>query len=412
MLGAFPTRPGTSPLVLAPGMVSLDWLTLNMLAPEVHFEHRLPWQAIDPAYWNDESDTSSDRWRRYVIEPTTKRADPLARVTYINNDRGEKCATVCWQPYNGALHNPRWIQVQFANHTLYSNEWVALFGMFRHLGSEFTGISRVDIAADGLAGDGGDFPQVIAAKMSGAARYYGKGDWLVRSTRDKVLGGEFGSKASNKFIRAYGKKREMKAKGCKPHIVAGWLRAFGFDAWADPKADVNRLEISIKGKEVRRYFPGERSAAWVEGLANIGQRVDVFDNTARSLFDFRTAGAERARDAEPIAVWDWSRVDASPALIDRAPRALQIGDHTIKTGIHAMFRVAHYTASAEGFEACKQFAAACGPAWVHWFEQRRAHWVREFAKVEQAVRYGATAHTHSAAIIDALRGGTDEPGEL
>lgn len=379
-------RPGTLvPIVLAPSMVSLDWLTLNMRAPETLGFASLPWLRPEPVRWDDEVSADPRDWRAYVTQPTTIRTAQFGRVCYLCDLKGEKVATIWAEPHNAGMNasGDRWIQVQFSNATLYSGEWVSLFRMFRAMGCEYTAISRVDVACDGLAGGGGDFPAVVAMANDGRARYYGKCEWLQRSHRREVIGAEFGSRASNKFIRAYRKKREMKAKGVKPHITAAWLRAFGFDVWNDPRSEVNRFEVALKGKEVRRYFDGEGSAEWVEGLHGVGQRVDVFASMAPGMFDFRTP-AERARDAVPVCEWDWSRVDASACLAEREERNLALTDHTIKTGLRSMFMLAHVTSDASGHEACQRYARAAGPAIVDWFERKRCEWVREFARIESA----------------------------
>ena len=383
---ALATGKAASVITLAPALVTLDWLTVNMLAPEG--ADVLPWQPPAPCFWDNETDTNSQHWRRYVTEPTNLRTGQFRNVCYLNDLLGAKVATIWSDPHNAALHNPAWVQVQFANHTLYSGELVALFRMFRELGCEYTAISRVDVACDGIAGQGGDWDQVLQMADMGRARYYGKGDWLRRGSRRQTIGGEFGTRASNKFIRAYRKKREMKAKGVKPHIVEAWLNAFGFDAYAADGVEVNRFEVQLKGKEIRRYFHDESRADWLEGLANVGQRVDVFASMAVGMFDFRTP-TKYARDAVPVTAWDWSCVHAGVQTVARASRTLAIGPHTIKTGLRSMFFVAHVTCDPSGYAACERLAAAAGDLFVEWYRAKRLEWVREFAKIE-AARDGRT----------------------
>lgn len=364
-------------------MVSLDWLTVDMFAPcRIGFAS-LPWASLVPVRWDYELDPDPGAWRAYLIQPTDIRTAQFACVAYLTDLSGEKVATIWSAPHNPLLHGAEWMQVQFANATLYSGEWVHLFRMFRAIGCTYRAVSRVDIACDGIEGDGGDWPKVLTMAAQGAARYYGKADWLTRGTRGRVIGGEFGSRRSNKFVRAYRKKREMKSKGLKPYIAAAWERAFGFDAWADPAIEVNRFEVSLKGKEIRRYFPAERTADWVEGLHGIGQRVDVFASMAPSLFDFRT-DATRARDAVPVCRWDWSAVHADPTLAPRAPRRLALSDHTLKTGLRSLWHLAHVTGDAAGFDACERMARAGGPTIADWYERKRFQWIREFGRLEAA----------------------------
>lgn len=380
------SRPGTfSPIVLAPGMIGIDWLTLNMREPEACVRE-LPWRSLDPRRWEDGENFAGllTGRRVYFTQSTDLRTAQFAHIAYINDAMGEKMATVSFAPHNLRIAAPEWIQVQFSNVALTTGEWWVLAQMFLALGCRHDSISRVDIAVDGLEGDGGDFPDVVQMAARGEARYYGKADWLQRSHRSKVIGAEFGSRASNKFVRAYRKKREMKAKGQKVHITEAWKRAFGFDVWGHPRAEVNRFEVQLRGKEVRRYFPGEGNADWVLGLANPGQQLDVFASMAPGIFDFRIPAA-RARDAVPVCEWDFSRIDAGGADVAfRAQRNMDLSDHSIKVGLRSMFMVASTMGDPQGIAMCERYAEAAGERFVEWFERKRIEWVRDFAKLAAA----------------------------
>jgi hypothetical protein len=383
------------PVTLRPGLVALDWLTVNMRCPDPGpYGH--PWQRPDPVRWNNELDPHSDQWGAYIVAPTDIRTSQFSRVAYMVNVNGEKVATISADPHNGALNDPAWIQVQFSNETLYTNEWTAIFRMFRAMGCEYTGISRVDIAADGIDGDGGDFPGIVeAAVIGGDVAYYGKGKWRPDIFRRRVLGFEFGTRSSNKFVRAYRKKREMKSKGVKPHICDAWLKAWGFDVWNDPR-EVNRFEVSVKGKEARRYFPGERSADWLLKLSEQGPRVDVFASMAPGIFDFRFP-SKYARDAAPACVWDWSGVADKVAAAVRAERTIALTDHTIKTYLRAMYQVATVTGDASGYRACEVLARSAGPQWEEYYNRKKYIWAADHVRLERA------KDPRTARILEAMR---------
>ena len=367
--------PPPDPLIVRPGLVSLDWLTINALSPEG--AKRLPWSMDEPTTWADVGTTPP---RLYVVERTDIRTSQFRRVSYLTNDRAEKVATIWSEPHQLG-RSANWMQVQFANETLYTNAWVNVWRMFRRLGVEYTGISRVDIACDAIEGAGGDFPKVVQMSVDGLARYYGHCDWLTRTSRKTVIGAEFGTHGSNKFIRAYRKKREMKAKGVKPHIVAAWAEAFGFDAWTAP-IEVNRCEVQLKGKEIRRYYAAEESSAdALEHLAHQPSRANIFASMAVKMFDFRTI-ADRARDAVPVCAWDWSLVQQQPEVDPRAEKNLALSEHRIKTSLKAMYTVAYYMSDPSGFEACERLAAASG--YADWYAHKRAEWVREMIAIERA----------------------------
>lgn len=364
---------------LAPFLVSLDWLALNMDTPPPRPMHPLPWESLEPRSWWQEINPE----RVYMTQPTEIRTAQFKRVTYINDELKRKVLTVWSEPHDNRLHAGTWIQVQFDNATLYTGEWSTLLRMLVEMGCTLRGVSKVDISCDGIEGDGGDFPAVIETAKHGNVRYYGKCDWLVRSSRGSVVGGEFGHRSSNKFIRAYRKKREMKSKGIKEHIVKQWAAALGWDPMDRP-VEVNRFEVSLKGKEVRRYFPderGPRALDFVLGLADVANRVDVFASMAPGMFDFRTR-ATRARDAQPVTAWNWSRVVTSdPSLSFRASRNIAVTDHTIKTGLRAMFHLSVVTSDPNVMELAERKAEAAGPRFVAWFDRKRVAWTKEYGKL-------------------------------
>lgn len=367
------------PVTLAPFLASLDWLTLNMDVPATVTGLPLPWQALEPRRWFRECDHERVYWTR----PTERRTAQFNRVTEVVDGMERKVCTVWHEPHDSKLHTDAWIQVQFANHTLASGEWSVLLGMLRAMGCTLRGISRVDIACDGLEGDGGDFPKVIDLTRNGNVRYYGKCDWIVRHARGKTIGGEFGHRGSNKFIRAYRKCREMKAKGVKEHIVKQWEAALGRNPM-DTGEKVNRFEVQLKGKEIRRYFPDERGDGafdFVQSLADPANLVDIFASMAVGMFDFRTT-ATRARKAEPVTAWDWSRcVKLEPSLSFRATRNHAVTEHTMKTELRAMFRVAVVLSDPNLMELAKRNAESYSFAMGEWYQKKRVVWTQEYGKL-------------------------------
>jgi hypothetical protein len=374
---AQPTAPG--PIVLAPFLVSLDWLCLNMMAPPPHPMRKLPWEHLDPVRWWDELDMDT----ALMTHATSIRTSQFARVTYLMDERREKMATIWHEPHQANRNGEQWIQVQFANEALYTGRWATIFRMFRNIGCEYTAISRVDLACDGLEGYGGDFPAVLQLERTGQAKYYGKCEWLTRSQRARVVGGEFGSRRSNKFIRAYNKKREMKSKGIKPHVVNAWEQVLGFNPMNEP-INVHRFEAQLKGKEIRRYFPEENSAAFVDKLSDQAARVELFASMAPGMFDFRTH-ADRARDAVPVATWDFSRVRTdAPVVAERAERNIGLSEHTIKVGLRSIAMLGMVTGDPGAHAMAEQYAKAAGEPFVNWYRMKRTQWVREFAKLAAA----------------------------
>jgi len=364
------------PVLLRPIAVNLDWLTVNMVGPvDDGGPATLPWTVLEPTPWFDERDADAPVW----VKPTNIATAQFSRVTYVVDGDGRKLATIAFAPHQH-LHGATWMQIQFANDTLYDGSWTNIFRRLRWCGCTYTGISRVDIAADGIEGDGGDWPLVIGMASSGAVRYYGKCEWLVRTARRTVIGGEFGTRSSNKFIRAYRKKREMKSKGIKPHIVNAWINALGWNPMEQP-VEVNRFEVQLKGKEIRRYFTGERDPDWMMNLSSPKNRVDVMASMAQSMFDFRTV-AERSRDAMPVQTWDWSAV-GPVEYHHREPRKHAVSDHTIKTHLRAMYHVGCIMGDPATLATAAHVADAAGPEMSAWYYRKQREWQRELAMLHK-----------------------------
>jgi hypothetical protein len=371
-------------------MVSIDWLTLNMAAPEHNGPLSLPWNSWDTCRWHADETGTGDV---YTMVPTTIRTSQFGKVTYMMDHQRQKVATIWSEPHQAKNGDP-WMQVQFANETLYSGEWLQIYNMHLAIGCTYRGISRLDLACDGLAGDGGDWPKVVQEANSGMAKYYGHCDWLARSARGKVIGAEFGSRASNKFIRAYAKKKEMHAKGVKDHIVRAWCQAFGWNVYKDPNADVNRFEVQLKGKEIRRYFPSEGNPDWLAGLYHVGQRVDVFASMAPSMFDFRTV-AKYARDAVPTCTWNWSCVSADTTLADRKQRSIALNDHTVKVAIRSIHQLGSVMGDQHSIDLAAQYAQAAGQDMLEWYYRKRHQWDKDLA-ASQASEDQRTHAVHAA----------------
>lgn len=379
---------GGDPITLAPFAVALDWLTLSMHGAPGTFRRTEPWpfrsEELAPG-------------RQFVLRPTPHSTPVFSTVAYIEDEDGEKVATITADPHNLTCGPDTWFHLQFANRTLYTGEWITLYHIIRWaMGCTFASICRVDIACDGLDGDGGDYFSAIQRSWTGEARYYGKADWRPRFRRARIEGAEFGTRASNKFMRAYNKTRELKQVHRKPHIESHWTMKLGWNPM-DTGAQVNRLELQVKGKEVRRYFARENDEHWVMSLAKPTEQVRLFASMVPKVFDFRIP-AERARDAVPIVAWDWTRLtERPPILAERAPKTYAMTDHSVKVVLKKMWEMSHVTCNSEPHSFALAFASNVGPHMVEWYNSRQQQWRKELAHRRQDAR--------TAAILDRMANG-------
>lgn len=360
--------------VLAPFLVSLDWLTVGMTAPVPN-----PFDGSEPFEFTTHTD---GRKERFWCIPKAYGTPVFSRVSEILNAQRSKVVTIAHKPRSNDRPTD-WCHVQFANETLYTGQWVDLFGMVRGFGFELIGISRVDISADGIEGQGGDYLTVMNRRMKGEVKYYGKGDWSPYMTRDNLNGFRMGTTISDKYVRCYNKTREMKKRGMKPWIVDSWSMALdGEEPYANG-LEVQRFEAQLKGKGIRRYVgTRERDPEWLTSLARPTNRVSLFASMAPSVFDFRTP-AERARDADQVLSWDFTRVCSDELTIDqRAPRRELLSPDEAKRGLRYLFLLALGMSNPATMENAQTMAEAYGDGLLkEWFARKRMEWFKQYGKM-------------------------------
>lgn len=317
---------------------------------------------------------------------------------------GEKLATILAAPINRKRHERDAIVVQFANCTLATGEWREIGASLWAMGCTYEGVQKLDIAADGFTGEvvgahveedisarnwqretlggGGEYIAVVQAALAGYGRYYGKARWGTEHLGNQWNGFNFGTRGANKFLRCYRKKREMKAKGHKAHIAAAWCAALGgYDAMRDPR-EVGRLEVSVKGRELRRYYGGEDDFVKLAQLHDATLRAGVFDSLIGTMFDFRTYPIDgRARTARPMARWDWTAAClAAPPKFKRHQREHGVSPARVKMALHFVHDIAYYRADPELMKLAEDVARASGDGMLDYFRRKTPAWQEECAR--------------------------------
>lgn len=382
-------------IVLRPFVTMLDWLSVTASGPfwSVHLPvgEWAPWQGLEmrPGAFLLSCDPPREWGKRFYL---------------MDSVGGEKLLTILAAPTNRKIHARDAMVIQFHNQTLAPGEWRELGNALWAAGCTFTGVQRIDIAADGWlnevrgaesdsmdaaqwqfepVGGGGDFIQVVQAALAGFGRYYGKARWGTEHLGNAWNGFNFGTRAANKFLRCYRKKREMKAKGHKPHIAAAWAAALnGYDAMRDPR-EVGRLEVQMKGREFRRYYGGEGDWAKLCELHDPVLRAGIYAGAVESMYDFRTWPMDgRARSAVPMARWDWSAAcNAPPPKFTREKRRLGIGEARVKTVLHYLHDLAWITGDPDAMAHAERLAAAAGDGMTDYLRRKSATWAAQCAQV-------------------------------
>lgn len=361
----------------------IDWLTVAMFGPF----HCLTIKPDEPVAFDVPNVRPGLALVRQRVAPKGWRDR-----YYLTDRAGHRLVTILAAPEN-VERNPRdYYTAQFDNSVLATGEWRELHRALIGAGSNHAAVLRVDIAADGwvntdgTVGGGGDFLSVVQAANLGFGRYYGKGKWALYHEKSYMNGFDFGKKSNGKYMRCYYKKMEMIVKGHKPHISAAWDAATGIDTMADPR-EVGRLEVQLKGKELRRYFKGESDPEQLAAtLHDPGKRAGLFHATTRTLFDFRSWSEDgRARSAFPLHVWDWSQCTTNgPERYQRDQRARKTTAHAAKVGLHYLHELYRITGDPELLQLKERTAAALGSEFIDYCRRKERQW----DAIGDAVEYG------------------------
>lgn len=378
-----PERAPVLPTTLAPFRIGPDWIALSMSGPVRLLEY------VDPQPWIGN--------RIWIDSGHNTRV--MRKVFYLKNAKGEKLLTVAGKPFSNAVGPADWMLVQFANVTLHTGEFREIYQTLRSMGFCYKGITRLDLAADGIEDAGGDFNALIQQEQDGRAQFYGKLYWTPRKEgRTTVRGAMLGSPASNKWFRVYDKTREIKSAGGQhkaAYIRAAWQAALGFDP-VDEGRTVQRFEFRTKGREIRRYFREEstddqdKAEKLMFNLFEQGYCTSVFASMAAKCYDFRTP-ADRARDAVPLVQWDFGAVADGPLRIEpREPRKMAITDRLLKTTIKGNYWTGMVTGNDAWITDAEQMAGMQGLS--SWFRNSRTKWDKELqAIIAAAMDTGETA---------------------
>jgi len=345
---------------LAPFSIGLDWLTFNMEGPPNLCEISEPREWLNAGY----------------LVPTGKSTKVMSRIVHLVDHNEVKLLTIAGVPYSAAIGPPTWCQVQFHNETLYTGQWSALYDQLRMMGYTYRGVSRVDIAADGVEGNGGDFLEPIRNVWNGGARYNSRAVWQPRLRGNKIDGAAIGSPASNKFIRVYNKSRELKTVD-KPWILDKW-RNVGVDP-VELAADVWRFELRTKGREVKRYFQDCVNSDWPEQLRRPEYLAELLSSLCVSMYNFTTTEA-RYEKRVPVMAWDFSMIEGqNPEPAARSARSYKLPLNQVKSTIRTLTIIGLRTGDGRHRELAAMYAAAAGLQ--RWYEQRAPEWRKQLIKI-------------------------------
>ncbi len=237
----------------SPVCISLDWLSLYFRQKGIFAE----------AYEEgDQIVISNDCYLLAIDRPT-----PHFNTHFVLFHKNEECAHILANPRNERFFKKETVKVDFANHTLYSQEWIKVYDELKKHGLVYHAASRVDIAIDGV----GYLQRIlnINAKQSieditvclknsceARSRFSAK----ILNTKTYLFENfTIGTHGGNKMITVYNKTLEI-AKSGKKYIQDYWLK----NGLIHELNDLDALNNEIKAREKK----GDEAFS-IEGRKNI-----------------------------------------------------------------------------------------------------------------------------------------------
>lgn len=366
-----------SPVLLRPFHVGVDWLTFHGRGPVTAFE------SVADVDWRG---PNGEDWRFIKQDGKSGRHPIYDAVWYLMCPREGKLLTVCMKPARGvhAKGHPDLMHWQFHNRLLASNRWQPILTQMLEMGFAVEGLSRLDIAFDGLREEF-DPTAVVDKGLRGidGMDYYGRSTWSPRMEGRAVAGFTMGSRSGNKYLRVYNKSRELKSamgSGKRKYFEQVWGRRIGHAAATAEGLEVMRFEMQLKGKELTRYMGDVPADYMIDVLSNDAGLVTMLNSTARTVFDFRySKEGGRARDARPAVVWDYSRITDCVDTWDRAPRTITISENALKVAARVLWMLGSTKLAPELINDARLVSNFGGLS--NWFNDAEGRWAKEWARL-------------------------------
>lgn len=353
--------------------IALDYLTI-MYSGKLELDHEKPQAEI-----ND-----------IVIEPL-KYGEKLAGNKHFNNVstvyfEGFKIGELRYNPRNSAIMEPDTVSFKADNCILYMENFSELIEqMANRLGLKFHHVSKLDICADGAG-----LLQPIDSWFRGHCEKVSntKVTPYFRTEQGKPFleGYHIGSRRSDKFARAYYKRRELNTSG-KFYIQQFWeTNKLAEKCGTD---DIQRLELSLKNNEIKKWLTKKERNTW-EGFKEILDSTlriaELFKASIASIFDFREVAQTNKVNVsrlKRIFLLDFSPLGLLKG-IERAGAIVSTKLRSLKTTAKNLWLLYKKT----GMQHFSQLGEEISANLFHtiWFEKSKKKWGYEFQRENK--KYG------------------------
>lgn len=313
-------------------LITLDWLELNfkVVAPVDGGGHSF-FHLLKRDSDELKLTVGNDRVHITFAENIRTRVFSRAHEIRVN---GVRWGTMFHTPYTDLIKDETDLTWKVDNAVLYSDFWEVFQNLVFALGFSLEGVKRIDIAADGF----GFLAPMREVKLERVAVV---GAPMINFT---VLGGEgvkaftIGSRRSDRYVRCYNKGLEIEQSSKKYYILDWWQQNGIAPECFD---DVERLEVSMKGKTFHRMFPRVTMETLPEVFSAENMKA-MFEATTRRLYEFREKTTGKITRAKKLFEIQWEvlgerKLRLSPLDCTKRIRSIQTAIKTnyqlfLKTG--------------------------------------------------------------------------------
>lgn len=296
------------------------------------------------------------------------------RARVINN--GIEFGEIKFSPRSEIMH-PNTVMFKANNQVLYEKNFFDYCEeFFQTFSLSFSHLAQIDMAADG---SGFLKPLILADNLK--IEWTGKGDFQPFK-KNRKAGLEYegfwlGSKSSDKFGRAYYKRRELLKSG-KTYIEHFWRENNLFEKVGT--TDIERLEFSLKNKELAKWIPRESWKATKKLLQDHNFIARLFHSASKTLFTFREnrknskQNVSRLRKLFSLDFSLFGEVTLLDKIVNVGAKRLR----ALKTTAKTMYELSLKTGIKYYKKQCIEIAQNINH--FKWYEKCRLLWEAEFRR--------------------------------
>jgi len=333
-------------------IVNLDWLELS-------FECENLIDGVEHQFYKDEHTLS-------LIKECENRCFLNVYSVYIN---GALIGELKTMPKQIHIMTEKYAIFKMVNSELYTKGWaVRLKLMVKVLGLTFKKVHQFDIAADGVG-----FLKINDLLSNNQIYNCGAENYDLKHRGRQIPTLYIGSRASDKFIRIYDKRKELLASN-KKYIESFWLNN-GLQTEIK-----ERCELVLKGKHSEKLFKNKNFLEVLAVLVDQRKIAEVMANYINRMMDFKSkneGGKNHSRKNKLFKI-DFTKIVKFVKPLDVIIKAFSNGTYKAKMAVRFFHELGHKTGIKHFLNFCDEITENIYHS--EWYERRKNLWVKDYER--------------------------------